>query len=176
MSNLMRLLLLLAAVMAGIWILYQIRRLKIKLDHAIFWIIFAFILAVLGLFPELTYWLTEKLGLMSPANLVFLIIIALLLFKVFTLSMLVSQLDDKVTVLSAEIALRTLDAGRRPDRRDGAKEPPAEEMAGEAEVREAGGGPQAEQTDEPAAREQEKQERQERQRGHNGPGGKEGQA
>ena len=68
---------------------------------------------VLGIFPEVTYWLTRKLGMLSPANLIFLVIIFLLLVKVFSLSMLTSQLEDKITVLSAEVALRSLDAEHR---------------------------------------------------------------
>ena len=113
MSNSLRTILLIAAALSACWILYQIRRLKIKLDHAIYWIVFAVLLAVLGIFPEVTYWLTRKLGMMSPANLIFLVIIFLLLVKVFTLSMLTSQLEDKITVLSAEVALRSLDAEHR---------------------------------------------------------------
>ena len=73
MSNSLRILLLIAAAATALWIFYQIRRLKIKLEHAIYWIVFAILLAVLGLFPELTYWLTGKLGVMSPANLIFLV-------------------------------------------------------------------------------------------------------
>ncbi len=113
MSNSLRTILLIAAAVSACWILYQIRRLKIKLDHAIYWIVFAVLLAVLGIFPEVTYWLTRKLGMISPANLIFLVIIFLLLVKVFTLSMLTSQLEDKITVLSAEVALRSLDAEHR---------------------------------------------------------------
>ena len=113
MSNSLRTILLIAAAVSACWILYQIRRLKIKLDHAIYWIVFAVLLAVLGIFPEFTYWLTRKLGMISPANLIFLVIIFLLLVKVFTLSMLTSQLEDKITVLSAEVALRSLDAEHR---------------------------------------------------------------
>ena len=113
MSNSLRTILLIVAAVSACWILYQIRRLKIKLDHAIYWIVFAVLLAVLGIFPEVTYWLTRKLGMMSPANLIFLVIIFLLLVKVFTLSMLTSQLEDKITVLSAEVALRSLDAEHR---------------------------------------------------------------
>ena len=113
MSNSLRTILLIAAAVSACWILYQIRRLKIKLDHAIYWIVFAVLLAVLGIFPEVTYWLTRKLEMMSPANLIFLVIIFLLLVKVFSLSMLTSQLEDKITVLSAEVALRSLDAEHR---------------------------------------------------------------
>ena len=41
--------------------------------------------------------------------------IALLLEKVFTLSIIVSQLEDKIDVLSAEIALRTHSEEQRLD-------------------------------------------------------------
>ena len=111
MSNTLRYLLLAAAIITAIWILRKIRKLKVKLEDAIFWIIFSVFLAILGIFPELTYWATGKIGLMSPANLIFLIVIFLLIEKVFTLSMVVSQLEDKVTTLSAELALRTHASG-----------------------------------------------------------------
>lgn len=51
-------------------------------------------------------------GSVSPANLVFLIVIFILLEKVFTLSIIVSQLEEKVTVLSSEVALRSHSANR----------------------------------------------------------------
>lgn len=116
MSNTLRYLLLAAAIITAIWILRKIRKLKVKMEDAIFWIVFAVFLAVLGIFPQLTYWATEKIGLMSPANLIFLVVIFLLIEKVFTLSLLVSQLEEKVTTLSAELALRTHAAGT--DRQD----------------------------------------------------------
>ena len=98
MSGTLRLLLLFAALLTAGWILYKIRKLKVKMEDAIFWMIFAGILCILGLFPHVTYWLTDRLGIMSPANLIFLVIIFLLLEKVFTLSIIVSQLEEKVTV------------------------------------------------------------------------------
>ena len=107
MSVTLRVLLLVAALFTAGWILHKIRKLKVKMEDAIFWMIFAAILCVLGLFPQITYWMTDLIGIMSPANLIFLIIIFLLMEKVFTLSILVSQLEDKISVLSAEIALRS---------------------------------------------------------------------
>ena len=99
--------LLIAAVISAWWILLKIRKCKVKMEDAIFWVCFAVILLVMGVFPNFTYWLTRVLGMQSPANLIFLIIIFLLLAKVFTLSIITSQLEDKVTVLSAEVALRS---------------------------------------------------------------------
>ena len=44
MSGTLRLLLLFAALLTASWILYKIRKLKVKMEDAIFWMIFAGIL------------------------------------------------------------------------------------------------------------------------------------
>ena len=116
MSDTLRILLLVAAVMTAVWILYKIRKLKVKMEDAIFWIIFAGILCVMGMFPQVTYWLTYKIGILSPANLIFLVVIFLLVEKVFTLSIIVSQLEEKISVLSAEVAVRSHAAEKRLDK------------------------------------------------------------
>lgn len=113
MSITLRMLLLIGAICTAGWILRKIRKLKVKMEDAIFWMIFAGILCVLGIFPELTYWLTGVMGIMSPANLIFLVIIFLLIEKVFTLSIIVSQLEEKVSILSAEVALRSHSADKK---------------------------------------------------------------
>lgn len=113
MSYTLRILLLFAALFTAGWILYKIRKLKVKMEDAIFWIVFAGILCIMGVFPEITYWLTDKIGVMSPANLIFLVVIFLLLEKIFTLSIIVSQLEEKISILSAEVALRSHDAKRQ---------------------------------------------------------------
>lgn len=118
MSDTLRILLLVAAVVTGGWILHKIRKLQVKMQDAIFWVVFAVILFVLGIFPEVCYWLTDHLGIMSPANLIFLVVIFLLMEKVFTLSIIVSQLEEKVSVLSAEVALRSNAAERRLDKEE----------------------------------------------------------
>lgn len=116
MSDTLRVLLLVAAVVTAVWILYKIRKLKVKMEDAIFWIIFAGILCVMGMFPQVTYWLTYKIGILSPANLIFLVVIFLLVEKVFTLSIIVSQLEEKISVLSAEVAVRSHAAEKRLDK------------------------------------------------------------
>lgn len=113
MSGTLRFVLLFAALLTAGWILYKMRKFKVKMEDSIFWIIFAAILCLLGLFPQISYWMTDLLGIMSPSNLIFLVVIFLLIEKVFTLSILVSQLEEKVTILSAEIALRSHSADKR---------------------------------------------------------------
>lgn len=80
------------------------------------------ILLVLGLFPSITYKLTHLIGIISPANFIFLVIIFLLMEKVFTMSILQSQMEDKITILSAELALRAHSAERRIAKESGEEE------------------------------------------------------
>lgn len=133
MSDIMRILLFFASIATGGWILYKIRRFQVKMQDAIFWVVFAVILFVLGVFPGACYWLTEKLGIISPANFVFLVVIFLLLEKVFTLSIIVSQLEEKISVLSSEIALRSRDSEKRLDNLEEKAEEKTAEMVKEEE-------------------------------------------
>ena len=107
MSSVLRILLLLTGIITAIWILRRIRKSKVKMEDAIYWVCLAAVLFLMGTFPGLTYWLSELLGIQTPVNCVFLLIIALLIEKIFTLSIKLSQMEDKVEVISAEIALRS---------------------------------------------------------------------
>lgn len=139
MSETLRLLLFFAALVTGGWILFKIRKLQIKMQDAIFWVVFAAILFILGIFPEVCYWLTDRLGIMSPANLIFLVVIFLLMEKIFTLSIIVSQLEEKVSVLSAELALRSSALRKRLDANDrnmnGRKEEQADKKEPDQEIK-----------------------------------------
>ena len=113
MSVTLRVVLLLSALITAMWILRKIYKCKVKLGDAIFWFCMAILLAILGIFPEVAYWCTAVIGIQAPVNFIFLFVLALVIEKLFTLSIKVSQLEDKITVLSAEVALRTCDEERR---------------------------------------------------------------
>ncbi len=81
MSDTLKGLLIIASVLTVGWILRKIRKNKVKMEDAIFWIFFAAILLLLAIFPEISYELCRIFGIMSPSNLVFLVIIFLLVEK-----------------------------------------------------------------------------------------------
>ncbi len=106
MSVELRMLLLIAAIFSVGWIITRIRRARVRLEDTFFWVVTAVILFVLGMFPQISFWLASKIGIQSPANLVFLIMICLLFEKIFTMSIIHSQMEDKYVIMSAEMALR----------------------------------------------------------------------
>ena len=113
MTVTLRIFLIIASLLTVIWILRKIRKMKFKMEDAIFWLIFSALIIILAIFPEISYWLSKILGIESPANLVFLFVICLLLEKIFTLSIITSQLEEKVSILSAEVALRSQDEEKK---------------------------------------------------------------
>ena len=113
MTVTLRIFLIIASLLTVIWILRKIRKMKVKMEDAIFWLVFSALIIVLAIFPEISYWLSKLLGIESPANLVFLFVICLLLEKIFTLSIITSQLEEKVSILSAEVALRSQDEEKK---------------------------------------------------------------
>lgn len=109
MSDTLKVLILIGVFVSVIYILLRIQKLKIKMEDTIFWIFFAIVIAVLGTIPQVAFWASAVLGIQSPANLVYLIIICLLVEKLFTVSMTISMLEEKITILSAELAIRSRD-------------------------------------------------------------------
>ena len=109
MSVLLRSVLLVAAAFSAIWIIYRIRRAKVRLEDTLFWIGTSVILLILGVFPQVSYWAAAKLGIQTPSNFVFLVMICLLFEKVLTMSILHSQMEDKYVTMAAEMALRCKD-------------------------------------------------------------------
>lgn len=78
-------------------------------EDAIFWMVTALVLVVLAVFPGIAICLSQMLGFMSPANFVYLVVIALLLWKAFMNAAEISRLKAKVTELAQEVALAHMD-------------------------------------------------------------------
>lgn len=78
---------------------------RFRIDDTVSWILMAFSLLVISLFPNIVISLAYFLGFESPINFVFLFIIFLLLQKVFCLSLQISQLEYKVSTLVQKIAI-----------------------------------------------------------------------
>lgn len=106
MSTILRVMLLVASLVTAVWILRKIRKNRVKQEDALFWLCFAFMLALFGIFPKLSYMMAEILGIQSPANFVFLAVIAILIEKMFSLSIQVSFLENKLEIMAAELALQ----------------------------------------------------------------------
>lgn len=101
----LRALLVLGALTALYVVGKQVKKKKILVEDAVFWVVVAVVFVVIAVFPDIAIDLAYALGFMSASNFVYLVIIALLLWKAFTNSAEISRLRTKVNELAQEIAL-----------------------------------------------------------------------
>lgn len=96
MSLQLRILLIVGSVATLIYFLMKIRKSKLRIEDGVFWIIFSFAMILLSLLPDVVSYAAELLGVISPVNFLFLAIIFVLLMRIFSLTLKVSQLSSKL--------------------------------------------------------------------------------
>lgn len=106
MTPIVRICLILASIITLLYMMRKIRHSKLQIEYSVFWIIFAALMIVISIFPQIIYWIAGILGIASPANLIFVFIIFILLLKLFMVTIELSQLENKVKELIQQIAIR----------------------------------------------------------------------
>lgn len=109
MPLIQRFFLLLGSVATLAYFVSRIRKSKIKINHSIFWVVFGFVLMILALVPGVVVRISKMLGFQSPANLVYLIIIFLLIVKLFITTTRLSKMNEQIATLTQTLALQQLE-------------------------------------------------------------------
>ena len=109
-QTLIRVCLILGSFITAGYILRRVRHAKVQIEDTIFWLMFSFVLILVSIFPEIADWLSMRLGIYSTVNMVFLIIIFALLLRVFLLTIKISQMEHRVSILVEELANREKDS------------------------------------------------------------------
>ena len=92
-------------ISALIVIFNMVRQKKLELRYALVWIGVGAGILVLNCFPDLIGWLSWKVGIASPTNMLFFFGFLFSLAIVFSLTVAVSRLSTRVKALAQEIAL-----------------------------------------------------------------------
>lgn len=101
----LRVLLFLGSVTVFTVVSQCIRKRRMQLKDGIFWILFSLLLVLFSVFPILAVWASKLIGVQSPANCVFLILIFLLGCHQFFLTIRVSRLEMKTNQLIQRVAI-----------------------------------------------------------------------
>ena len=105
MSVMLRILLIVFSVITSIVVIHKIRKSKLRIDDAVFWFCFSLALIVMAVVPGIVYRLAELTGTQSPANLLYLSIIFILIVKIFLMSLHISNIEEKLAALACDIAI-----------------------------------------------------------------------
>ncbi len=106
MSIGLRIILIFFSVVTMFYLIKRIRQSKLEIEYALFWIGFSGMLILLSIFPQIVYWLTDLIGIQSPVNFVFLVIIFIMIIKNFMMTLEISQLNHKIKALVQELAIK----------------------------------------------------------------------
>jgi hypothetical protein len=105
MSLAIRILCVVGAVATFVFIAWSIRAKKVQIEDSLFWILLSAALVVIAVYPRIATVLARLLGFQAPSNFVFVVVIAILLAKLFSLSTEVSSLRYRLMELAQEQAL-----------------------------------------------------------------------
>lgn len=96
--------LIIGALATLFFVIYVSKKTRMNIRYAIVWIFWCFIILLLSVFPKLIDFIAETLSISTPTNAVFLIFIFLGYLMSFYLFIKVSQLNDRIKILTYECA------------------------------------------------------------------------
>lgn len=95
------------------YVLRKIRKSQLQIEHSIFWVGLSVIFIIFSIFPQSVYFLTNICGMVAPVNFLFLAMIFLLLIKIFTMSIRMGQMEEKIKNLAQQIAIRNNEVDKK---------------------------------------------------------------
>jgi hypothetical protein len=117
MSLLTRLFLILGAGITFYYVINRYRKSNFRISHTLFWILFTLFLFVTSFYPDYLFGFSKVVGVSSPTNLIFLIIIFVLLLKTFLLSLTVEEQGRKIEEIVLKSAQKELESEEDHDKK-----------------------------------------------------------
>lgn len=105
MSVKLQILIIVVILLAMVYIVDHVRKKSIDFRYALLWLFVCICVLVLTVFPKLLAILSGLLGIASPVNMLFFLGFCLSIVVIFTLSIALSNLTDKVKKMAQEIAI-----------------------------------------------------------------------
>ena len=105
MTIMLRVVLIFASVFTMAFMMRKIRQAKMEIEAALFWVIMALMLVVFAVFPSVADFCARLLGIYATTNFLFLFMIFLLIVKLFSMTVQLSQLESRQRELVQKMAL-----------------------------------------------------------------------
>lgn len=86
-------------------VLIALRKKSLTLKYSLLWMLSAFLLLIIIIFPQIINWVTKLMGIAAPVNTVFTIVLFLVLMILISLSVIVSIQHAQIKKLIQSLAL-----------------------------------------------------------------------
>lgn len=115
----MRSFLIIGSIAVFLFMMRLIRKNSVRIEDTMFWIVICLGLVTISIFPQVPFWFAEILSVESPANFVFLVVIAVLLINQFYMTLKISRMHVKMTELVQRLAIDSAEKGdNKKDKKD----------------------------------------------------------
>ena len=105
MTGMLRGVLIVVSLTTMAYMMHKIRQAKVQIAAALVWVIYSLVLVVFAIFPPAADACARLLGIYSTPNFLFLSMIFLLMVKIFSMTIHISQLEEKQKELIQKMAL-----------------------------------------------------------------------
>ena len=106
MTTTLQILLIIVSVITFLFVISKIRKSQLNIQDAVIWIMLCLLLIIMSLFLPFITKIAQTLGFMSTSNFVFALISFFLLIIVFSQTVKISILNDKIKNLNHYIAMK----------------------------------------------------------------------
>jgi hypothetical protein len=93
------------ALIAFIYIIHEIRKKKFSIKESFWWVVAAFVMLILAIFPYSINHLAKFLNIEYPPSLLFVLCIVFLVFINFKNSKKIAEQQEKIVELAQELAI-----------------------------------------------------------------------
>lgn len=106
MSLVMRALLIVVSVCTFMYMIRKLRKSQMQTMDTLFWTLFSLTILIISLFSNFVIKCTAYLGVQSPVNFVYLVIIFFLILRIFLLNVRICKLELKLNEYVEKMAVR----------------------------------------------------------------------
>lgn len=96
---------LIIGALLSISILYLVRKGKMHGPYATWWLLVAVCAVLLSVFPKIVDWVALKLGVTYPPTLILVLAISMILVRMLTMDMALTQKERKIRRLTQKLAI-----------------------------------------------------------------------
>ena len=104
MTSKLQLSLLIVSVLSLIYVIYTVIKNKMNIHYAVVWIIWSICMIVISIFPGIVSAIGKLIGIATPVNAVYLLLIFLLYCMTFYLFLKISKHNEEIIKLNYEIS------------------------------------------------------------------------
>jgi hypothetical protein len=94
-----------AAIVTFVFVFSLMRRGVLREKYAVLWLLFSAIALILAIFPPVLRWISDVLGVVTPANLLFFATVVMLVLVSIQVSYELSRHEARIRRLAEEVAL-----------------------------------------------------------------------